>query len=62
MCQRNVYAIDSGREEPLLEEVFRLGIEDDEVTIEPPFVEKASLSARTKAIDLMKNRLVFQGV
>ena len=62
MCQSNVYAIDSGRQELLLEEVVRLEIEGDEVTIEPLFGEPFSLAARIKEIDLMKHRIVVERI
>ena len=62
MCQSNVYAIDSGRQELLLEEVARLEIEGDEVTIEPLFGEPISLTARIKEIDLMKHRIVVERI
>jgi len=62
MCQSNVYAVDSGRQELLLEDVARLEIEGDEVTIEPLFGEQVSFSARIKEIDLVKQRIVVERI
>ncbi len=62
MCQSNVYAIDSGRQKLLLEDVVRLEIEGEEVTIEPLFGEVVSLTARIKKIDLMKHRIVVERI
>ena len=62
MCQSSLYAIDSGRQELLLEEVARLKIEGDEVTIEPLVGATVSLAARVTEIDLMKHRIVVERI
>ena len=62
MCQSNVYAIDNGQQELLLEDVVRLEIKGEEVTIEPLFGEAVSLTARIKEIDLMKHRIVVERI
>ena len=62
MCQSSIYAIDSGQEELLLEEVARVEIEGDEITMEPLFGQRVSLNARIKEIDLMKHRILLERI
>lgn len=62
MCQSSIYAIDSGEQELLLEEVARVEIEGDEIILEPLFGERVSLTARIKEIDLMKHRILLERI
>ena len=60
MCQSNVYTLDKGREELLMEEVAAVAVEGNLVTIRSLFGEPLSISARIKEIDLVKNRIVLE--
>ncbi len=62
MCQSDVYATESGQQELILEDVARVQIEGNEVTIEPLFGEQISLCARIKEINLMKHRIVVERI
>ena len=60
MCQSNVFAIDNGREELLMEEVAGLEIDGGKITMRSLFGEPLSVLARIKEIDLIKNRIVLE--
>ncbi len=62
MCQSNIYAIDTGRQELILEEVARVEIQGDSITMERLFGERVSLTARVKEIDLMKHRILVERI
>ena len=62
MCQSSIYAIDTGRQELILEEVARVEIQGDSITMERLFGERVSLSARIKEIDLMKHRILVERI
>ena len=62
MCQSNIYAIDTGRQELILEEVARVEIQGDSITMERLFGERVSLTARIKEIDLMKHRILVERI
>jgi predicted RNA-binding protein len=60
MCQSNVFAVENGREELLMEEVAGLDIDGDRITMRSLFGEPLSVLARIKEIDLLKNRIVLE--
>ena len=62
MCQSNLFAIDNGRQELLLEDVARVQTQGEQLTIEPIFGEPIILRARIKDIDLMKHRIVVERI
>ena len=62
MCQSDLYAIDTGQQELLLEDVARVQIQGEELTVEPIFGEPIFLNARIKDIDLMKHRIVVERI
>ncbi len=62
MCQSSVYAIDSGQQKLLAEDVTRVEIDGDDITIEALFGEAVSLRARIKGIDLTKQRILVERI
>ena len=60
MCQSNVYAIEDGQEELLMEEVSALAAEGGQVTMRSLFGEPLSILGRIKEVDLVKNRIVLE--
>ncbi len=62
MCQSSVYALDSGQQKLLLDEVTRVEVEGDALTIEALFGEPICLKARIKAIDLTKQRILVERI
>ncbi len=62
MCQSNIYAIETGQQELILDEVARVEIQGDSITMERLFGERVSLTARIKEIDLMKHRILVERI
>ncbi len=62
MCQSSIYILDSGQHKLLLEEVTRLEIDGDEITVEALFSETVSFGARIKEIDLTRQRIVLERI
>ncbi len=62
MCQSKVYAIDGGQPDLLVEEVTRVAMDGDEVTVEALFGEAVSFRGRIKEIDLTKQRIVVERI
>ena len=59
MCNSNVFALKSGQEELLLEDVSHITVENGTVRLRTLFGEPMAVEGRIKEIDLMKNRIVL---
>ncbi len=59
MCDTTAFVIRSGAEEMLLENVDRVELDGDEVTLTSIFGEQQTLTARLRLIDNSEGRLVF---
>ena len=60
MCQSDVYTIEEGQEELVLENVALLRVDGDQVAMRTLFGEPLSLAARIKEIDLLRNRILLE--
>lgn len=60
MCQSNVYTLDNGREELLMEEVAAVAVAGNQVRLRSLFGEPLSIPARIIEVDLVKNRIVLE--
>ncbi len=59
MCNGNVFALKSGQEELLLEDVSHVAIENGSVRMKTLFGEPITVEGHVKEIDLIKNRIVL---
>ena len=59
MCNSNVFAVKSGQEELLLEDVSHVAVENGTVKLRTLFGEPMTVEGRIKEIDLIKNRIIL---
>jgi predicted RNA-binding protein len=60
VCDTTAFVVRSGAEEMILENVDRVELEGDEVTLTNIFGEQQTLSARLRLIDNNEGKLVFE--
>lgn len=60
MCEVNAYLIKNGEETLIMERVYKLDLQEDQVHIENLFGEQKFLSASLKEINFEKNRMVLE--
>jgi predicted RNA-binding protein len=60
MCDTTAFVVRSGAEEKVLENVDRVELDGDEVTLTNIFGERQNLTARLRLIDNSEGKLVFE--
>ena len=60
MCEVNAYLIKNGEETLIMERVYKLDLQENQVHIENLFGEQKFLSASLKEINFEKNRMVLE--
>jgi predicted RNA-binding protein len=60
MCDTTAFVIRSGAEEKVLENVDRVELDGDAVTLTNIFGERQTLAARLRLIDNSEGKLVFE--
>jgi predicted RNA-binding protein len=60
VCDTTAFVVRGGAEEMILENVDRVELEGDEVTLTNIFGEQQTLSARLRLIDNNEGKLVFE--
>ena len=60
MCEANVYIIEDGKEQMLLEDVDLLRPEGDGIYLRNAFGEQKTISARIKEIRLMDHKIILE--
>lgn len=62
MCDTTAFLVRSGAEEKVLENVDRVELDGDEVTLTNIFGERQTLTARLRLIDNSEGKLVFDSL
>jgi predicted RNA-binding protein len=60
MCDTTAFVVRSGAEEKVLENVDRVELDGDEVTLTNIFGERQTMRARLRLIDNSEGKLVFE--
>jgi predicted RNA-binding protein len=60
MCDTTAFVVRSGAEEKILENVDRVELDGDEVTLTNIFGERETLTARLRLIDNSAGKLLFE--
>lgn len=62
MCEANVYLINKGIEELLLERVDKVLPKDGEVYLENIFGQRLTLAARIKELQLVSHKIILERI
>lgn len=62
MCEANVYLLENGKEELLLERVDTIVPKDNEIFLENIFGQRKTLAAQIKELHLVEHRIILERV
>lgn len=62
MCEANVYLLENGKEELLLERVDTIVPKDNEIFLENIFGQRKTLAAQIKELHLVDHRIILERV
>ena len=62
MCEANVYLLENGKEELLLESVDTIVPKDNEIFLENIFGQRKTLAAQIKELHLVDHRIILERV
>ena len=62
MCEANVYLLENGKEELLLERVDRIVPKANEIFLENIFGQRKTLAAQIKELHLVDHRIILERV
>ena len=62
MCEANVYLLENGKEELLLERVDTIVPKDNEIFLENIFGQRKTLAAQLKELHLVDHRIILERV
>ena len=62
MCEANVYLLENGKEELLLERVYTIVPKANEIFLENIFGQRKTLAAQIKELHLVDHRIILERV
>ncbi len=62
MCEAHAFILKDGKEEKILEDVDRVELDDNEVTLVSIFSEQKTLKARLKSYNNSEGKILFEPV